>query len=125
MKKRLLHLGLILSSFIGYLEWGEDQSSFLIQSEWDVIRQIFSNPEGTLHPLIWLPLFGQVVLLVAAFKKGRTPLLTWLGVAGLGILLYFMFLIGFLGGGWLTSLSTVPFIVLSIWTLRDMKRSKP
>jgi len=97
---------------------------FLIQGEWDIIKMVFSDPEGTLHPFIWLPLFGQVMLLIAAFRKDPTPVLTWLGIAGVGILLYFMLVIGMLGGGWLTTLSATPFLVLSVWTIVDLRRSR-
>lgn len=123
-KRRLTHIGLVLTSFIGYLEWGADQSMFLIQGEWDIIQQVFTDPAATLHPFIWLPMIGQVLLLVAAFTRKRKPILTWLGISGIGILLYFMFVIGFLGGGWMTSISVLPFMVLSIWVMVDLRRNR-
>ena len=123
-KRLLIHVGLVLTSLIGYLEWGTDQSMFLFQVEWDVIQKVFTEPLATLHPLIWLPLIGQVILLVAAFRPSMRPLWTWLGIWGVGILLYFMFVIGLLGGGWMTSLSVVPFMALSVWVMVDLRRKR-
>ena len=43
MKAKLLNIGLILTSLIGYLEWGTDQSMFLFQGEWDVLTKLFTE----------------------------------------------------------------------------------
>lgn len=122
MKRRLQHIGLVLASFIGYLEWGDDQQMLLIQIEWDVIKMVFTNFGDTLHPLIWMPLFGQVLLLIAGFKNTPSMRLSFLGIGFVGVLLYFMFVIGFLSGSWLISASTLPYIAMSIWTVVDMRR---
>ena len=121
MYRKTLHVGLILSSFIGYLEWGTDQSMFLIQGEWEIVLKLFSDPSSTLHPFIWLPLIGQITLIIAGFRSSPSPVLTWLGIAGIGLLLVFMFIIGFLGGGWLTTVSTVPFLVLAVLAIRQVR----
>ena len=64
MPHRLLHALLLLTSLFGYLEWGEDRRMFLFQVEWEVIARALEAPLAVLHPLVVLPLAGQLLLLV-------------------------------------------------------------
>lgn len=120
MKTKVLILATLLSSLIGYLEWGTDQSMFLFQSELDILRKLFSDPESVLHPFILLPLFGQFLLLISLFQKKPAKLLVFTGIASITTLLGFMFVAALLSFSFKILLSTLPFIVLGILTIRQL-----
>ncbi len=125
MKSKLLNAGLVLSSLLGYLEWGGDNSMYLFQMEKDILSKLFSDPASMIHPLIVLPLLGQILLIITLFQKQPKKLLTYLGIAGIGLLLFLMLFIGLLQMNARIVLSTLPFLGISILTLRHyyLKRS--
>ncbi|TNE65202.1 MAG: hypothetical protein EP344_03115 [Bacteroidetes bacterium] len=124
MKSKFLNLGLILSSLIGYLKWGTDQSMFLFEGERDILVKLFTDPVSVLHPFVLLPLFGQVLLLVTLFQKEPGIRLTYIGMACIGILLLLIFLIGLMNIDHQILLSATPFLVLCIWTIRHHRAQK-
>lgn len=117
MKEKILNVLLIVSSLFGYLEWGGNQKAFLYESEFEVVRKLFSDPMSVLHPLILLPLLGQLLLLTAIFmsKSGKISSLT--GIACLSVLLGMMFFIGLLDLHIKILLSTLPFLVIASYTV--------
>ncbi len=117
MKKKLLNLALILSSLFGYLEWGTENHSFLFQAEAEILNKLFSDPNSVVHPFTLLPLFGQLVLAASLFQKQPGKILTYAGIGCIGILLAFMFVIGILSANWKILISTIPFLVLSAYTI--------
>lgn len=122
MKTKVLIALCFLTSLIGYLEWGSDQSMFLFQSEWDILQKLFTNPKSVVHPFILLPLFGQVLLLLSLFQKKPHRLMVYLGLAGIGILLLFMFVIALISFNLKITLSTLPFLVFSFLTIKRFKK---
>lgn len=123
MRLKLLNIGLILSSLLGYLEWGGGNSMFLFQGEAEVIGKLFTDPRSVIHPFTLMPLAGQLALLVTLFQKDPSRWLTLVGTAFLGLLLVFIFLIGLLGLNPKIAGSTVPFIALGIYTIRELFKS--
>ncbi|MCB9186410.1 MAG: hypothetical protein H6601_06650 [Flavobacteriales bacterium] len=114
MKAKLLNLVLILTSLIGYLEWGGGNSTFLVQGEWDVLAKLFINPTSAAHPFTLLPLVGQLLLVITLFQKKPSAWLTYLGMGGIGLLLLLMFVIGLMGLNFKILLSTVPFLMVCV-----------
>src|SRR6187551_2511251 len=94
MKSRILNLLLILTSLLGYLEWGGGNSAFLFHAEAEIVSKLFTDPISTLHPFTLLPLLGQFVLLFTLFQKSPGKALTFIGMTGIGVLLVFMSIIG-------------------------------
>lgn len=125
MKRKLLLLGLIITSLFGYLEWGANQHVFLIQAEATVFTRLTDDPGMLLHPFILLPLLGQLLLLINLFRKKPNKWLTYAGIACIGILLLFLFFIGILSRNLRILLSTVPFLSICGVTLYDHLRRKP
>jgi hypothetical protein len=118
MKSKLLNILLILSSSIGYLSWGKNQSSFLFEVEFEIFKKLLTTPKSMLHPLILLPLFGQIILLATLFQVVPSKKLTYVGMIGLAILMSFILLVGILSFQIKIMMSTIPFFILSIITLR-------
>lgn len=121
MKGKLLNLGLILSSLIGYLEWGTDNSMFLFEAELDILVKLFTDPLSVLHPFTLIPLIGQLVLAYTLFQKEPSKILTYIGMAGIALLLFLMFAIGLMSLNYKIILSTTPFIVVSILTIWHLR----
>ncbi|WNM20319.1 hypothetical protein [Flavobacterium capsici] len=94
MKAKLLNLGLIITSLMGYLQWGKGNSSFLFEAELEVIQKLFTNPQSAVHPFTLLPLLGQILLLFTLFQKQVSKTLTIIGLSCLSLLLALMFVIG-------------------------------
>lgn len=102
-------LGLFLSSFIGYLEWGKE-SEYIATIEYGLLLSINDSPEVFLHPFILLPLLGQILLLVSllvAKPKFNVVVLASTGIALLYLLLLF---IGLLAWNPKMSLCALPFL---------------
>ncbi|MBI1306725.1 MAG: hypothetical protein GC181_08935 [Bacteroidetes bacterium] len=114
MKHKLLNLALILTSLLGYLEWGEDQHQFLFQTEGLILSKLFTSPKEVIHPFVLIPLFGQLILLITLFQKNPSKWLTYLGMFSLAVLLGFMLFIGLLGFNAKIILSTLPFVTTCV-----------
>lgn len=121
MREKLLNLGLVLTSLVGYLEWGTGHSAFLFQAEAEVFLKAWDAPLSVLHPFTLLPVVGQLALLSTLFQRspGRGRTLT--GIVGLGLLLGLMFVIGLLSMNLRILGSTLPFLVLAAVTLRRLR----
>lgn len=119
MRTKTINLLLILTSLIGYLEWGTNNSMFLFQGEWDILKKLVDEPLSVLHPFVLLPLAGQIVLLITLFQKEPSKVLTRIGIIGLGLLLVFIFVIGLIGLNFKTAFSVLPFIVTAIVAIRN------
>lgn len=122
VKAKLLNLLLIITSLFGYLEWGQHNTSFLFQIEYEVLRNLFNDPKSVVHPFTILPLFGQVLLLITLFLKEPNKILTYVGIGCLGLLLGLMFFIGILGINYKILISTLPFILTSIIAVRNYRQ---
>ena len=118
MKEKLLNLFLVLTSFIGYLEWGKENHLFLLQAEVEIISKFISNPSSVIHPFILLPFLGQLLLIVTLFQAKPNKTLTYFGIRGLGLLLGFMFIVGMLSLNYKIIVSTIPFLFLAILTIK-------
>ena len=122
MKRKVMNGLAILSSLFGYLEWGGGNRMFLFQGELEVLGKFVSDPIAAAHPFTLLPLFGQMLLLVTLFQTKPSRLLTFIGLAGLGLLMGFMFLIGLLSFNFKVLISTVPFIVTAVFAIMEARR---
>ena len=122
MKSKILNSLLIITSLIGYLEWGGNSHSFLFQAETEILSKLFIDPISIFHPFTLLPLLGQLILLVTLFQRTPNKTLTFIGIGSLGILLLFMFVIGLLSINHKIIISTIPFLVVSALTIRHHRK---
>ena len=124
MKIKVLNLLVVLTSLFGYLEWGKDNHMFLFQGEYDILVKLLTDPGSVMHPLVMLPLLGQVLLLSTLFQKAPGKMLTYAGIGCIGLLLGLMFFIGVLDANIKILCSTLPFLltsILAIWNVRKRK----
>lgn len=116
--KKGLNILLVLTSFAGYLEWGTHNHIFLWQAEADILYQLIVQPSAIMHPLIIAPLMAQILLLFTLFQQTPGKVITWTGIAGIGLLLGFMFIIGCISLNIKIAGSALPFIIIAFITIR-------
>ncbi len=119
MKNRQLKILLLISTFIGYLEWGTDQSSFIVQSEWEVLKKVPEDPLSLLHPFILLPVAGQLLLLFDIIKKNKGKKLSVIAIVLMSLLYLMILFIGLLDMNFKKILSALPFFILSFVIIRS------
>ena len=122
MNHRIYNLLLTVSTLIGYLRWGDDQWAFLIKMEWELLKEIVQNPSVFFNPVVLIPLVGQIFLIIAAIKKTPNKYLTYTGIVGIGLLFVLIFYSGFLTKVYWISLSTIPFFIISFFTIRYYRK---
>lgn len=126
--KRALNLLLLLSSFIGYLEWGTNKHMFIFQMEYEILFKIKKSVENFTHPMIILPLLGQLLLLFTLFQKKPGKKITYVAMAGLGILYLLILLTGLLTSKISIIGSALPFLIICLLIIiydRHQNKIKP
>jgi len=124
MKYKILNALLIVTSLLGFLEWGHDKKMFLFQVEAEFFSKILEDPFSILHPLVLLPLLGQVLLLITLIQKKTSNRLTYIGIGGIGILMVLIFFVGCIDINPKILFSTIPFLALGYFTIRQRRRMK-
>ncbi|MBK8686745.1 MAG: hypothetical protein IPN26_18145 [Bacteroidetes bacterium] len=106
---------------------GQKSTFISFQAEADILSKIFDHPKDFIHPFILLPLFGQCCLIISLFWKRHTQKLQVIGILSLSLIMLMVLLIGFLTLNIKMILSSLPFVGLAIWHLRQlyMNRKKP
>ena len=122
MKRRVLNACLVLTSLLGYLEWGVANKMFLFQVELEMLKKLYQDPVAVAHALTLIPLTGQVLLIVSLFQKTPGRVITLAGLAGLSVLLILMFLTGLFLLNFKILLSTIPFFITAVLTVLEIKR---
>lgn len=117
---RLIRIGLILTSLICYLEWGGGNSSFLFQAEYGLFAD-FKGASSFMHPLIIIPMVGQLILLYSLFQSSPGRKLVMAGILCIGLLVVVILLVGLLSLNFKIIISTLPFLVLSVYYIRKSK----
>lgn len=123
MQLKILNCLLLTSSLFGYLEWGGENRMFLVQAEYEIIHQFFSNPKDILHPFIIIPLIGQLCLFFTLTQQKPNKILTITGNSCISLLLYFMCFIGIWSGNLKIFFYSLPFVIISITTFVYLIRS--
>ena len=122
MKSKILNFLLIITSLLGYLEWGGNNHIFLFKAEAEIFSKLISNPISVIHPFTVLPLISQVLLIITIFQNKPSKRLIYISMAGLGLLLGFMFIIGIIILNFKIIMSTIPFIIVSIYSIYFYKK---
>ncbi len=122
MKAKILNSFLLVTSLLGYLEWGGNNHLFLFQAEADILTKLITEPKSVLHPFVLLPIIGQVLLLISLFHKTPHKALTYIGIGCLGVLIAFMFIVGIMSLNYKIIISTIPFLVCAIYTIVYYKK---
>jgi len=122
MSIRVLIALLIFSSLFVYLEWSGGNQSFLWQAEYDVLKKAIDHPGEILHPFIIIPFLGQCLLILAIVRREKSKYLIYTGTGALSFLIIFIAIIGTLSGNIKIILSTLPFLLIAIYTIRKIRQ---
>ena len=123
MIKKLIVI-LIVTSLIGYLEWGGNNKMFVAEGELDILQKLFQDPLSVIHPFTLLPLLGQLFLLITLLQKRPKKWMILTGITGIGLLYLMMLIIGILGKNLKIVIFSLPFLLSSAWMIRTLSRSK-
>ncbi len=116
--KKIINLGLILTSMLGYLEWGAGYHEFLFQTEYNLLFGAGKTAQSFAHPFVILPLLGQLLLLITLFQKSPNKVMGIIGLLCLSVLLLFICFVGILAKNVSIVMSTMPFIFTAILFIR-------
>lgn len=121
--QKLLNGGLLISSLFCYLEWAKE-SAFLFQIESDLFFNAKEKAIAFAHPVILIPMIGQILLLITLFSKTFPVKLTVAGLLLIGLLVLLIFIIGIMAANFRIAISTLPFIILANLTIFHLKKTK-
>lgn len=111
--KKLINLGLFLSFFLCYLEWGGGQSIFIAQTAYELVFFQGLSRDTLFHPVILSSILGLLVLLYAVVVNKPNRWVNVLGVVLLSVVVFIFFLAGALSGNVRMIGSNLPFLVLA------------
>lgn len=115
MSLRLINILLLIGLSICYLEWGKDNSGFLLQMGYGIFTNSHRNARTFTHPFVLLPLAGQLMLLCnSCLPRPRK----WLTIAGIllpGLLVLMVLLAGILSKNPKIIASTLLFIGMTVY----------
>lgn len=111
--KKLINLGLFLSFFLCYLEWGGGQSIFIAQTAYELIFVQGFSWNTAFHPVILSAIVGLLILFYAAIVRNPNRWVNILGVVLLSAVVFIFFLAGVLSGNLRMIGSNLPFLVLA------------
>ena len=122
--KKMINACLLISSLFGYLEWGIDHHSFIFQIEAELFLKAHNDASGFVHPLILIPLCGQMFLIYTLFQTTPSRILSLMGLICLSIFLLFLLFIGLLESNIKIIVSTLPFIISGIFVIKYNRKQK-
>jgi hypothetical protein len=123
MKAKIINGLLILTSLIGYLEWGTTNHLFLFEAEGEIIKKLMTDPMSVLHPFILMPLAGQLLLCYTLFQQKPSKIITYIAIGFIGLLLAFMFVIGIMSQNLKVFASTLPFLITAFIAIRNFRQT--
>jgi hypothetical protein len=120
---RICIMGLLISSLFCYLEWA-DQSAFLYEVEYTLLFRSKDSLQSLVHPLIFMPMIGQVMLIIALFRKQQNFKWLLIAILCIGLLVLMIFLVGILAWNFKIIMAALPFLMLSVLTLIIVRRKR-
>ena len=123
--KKLLNICLFLSFLFGYLEWGKGQHAFIFQSEAEIFLNLKHNYTAALHPLIIIPLCGQILLLYTFFRQQVSRVLSLAGLACLSTLMLLILVTGLVTFNFKIAGSAIPFMITAVLILKYNRKQIP
>ncbi|HND86990.1 MAG TPA: hypothetical protein PK971_01610 [Saprospiraceae bacterium] len=123
MHQKLALLCTLLSPLLGYMEWGGGHSAYVWQVEYDLLRGTGVQADTLSHPLVLLPLLGQVLLLALVFMTRPARRWVWVGLSLVGVLMLMLTVVGLLAFHPRILLSVLPFWVSAGWCVSVFRRA--
>jgi hypothetical protein len=122
--KHIVNGLVVITFFLGYLEWGADNRAFMFQAAVALLTSLPNDLEGLLNPFVIIPLAGMIMLVITFTQKNPSRKLSLIGLACLAAFMVFLFFIGLIGVNIKIASSTIPFLACAILSLRLNWRKK-
>lgn len=116
--KRLVNLLVVVTFFLGYMEWGTNNRAFVFNAAAALYNSLPNDLEGFLNPFVLIPLAGLIVLVITFFQAPPNRKLSLIGLACLGVFMVFLFFIGLTSLNIRIIVSTLPFLACAFLGLR-------
>ena len=120
--KKFLSILLLIAFLFCYMEWGKTNTAFVFETEYYLFVKTTDTRSSFTHPLILIPLLGQLCILFSLFSKRRSKILVFAGMILMSVLVLFIFLAGILSLNVKMISSCLPFILLSIALIRIYRK---
>jgi hypothetical protein len=120
--KKIFNFLLIFTSLFGYTEWGSNHHAFIFEMEKELLVHFISEMGAFSHPLILIPLIGQLLLILTLFHKEPNKKLTFIGLGCLSLIILMFLFAGILSTNFKIIGSTIPFFVVAIITVRSYRK---
>lgn len=121
-KKQLLAAGLFISFFFGYLEWGVDNCAFIYEGFLEVIYNTKGAKSNFTHPLILLPLIGEIIFLFGSISKSLNYKWYVAALIFTGLLYIMIILVGFLSMKVKILFSAIPYLFFAVAMIRALRK---
>lgn len=108
--KRFINIGILVSSLLGYMEWGTNQNSFLFEIEYELLFNQKNFIDNITHPLILGSLTGQLLILICIVKNNCSKTMNFIGMALLSCIILLILTAGILSSQIKMIGSTLPFL---------------
>ncbi len=120
--KRFINLGLLITFLFCYLEWPPNNSTFILQGEYEIFTNTKNWVSNFTHPLILLGLIAQLILIYAVINPKINAKLNHLGVLVLTPIVLLFFVVGLLSSNIKIMGSTLPFLALVVYYIILFRR---
>lgn len=122
--KRLANIGLLVTSLLGYTEWGNGRSAFLYEIEYELLFRQHPLLESLMHPLVLGSLSGQLLILYCTIKNNSSIKLNLTGMVLLSLIILLVLLVGILSSNLKIILSVLPFSFFGVLLIIAIKKER-
>ncbi len=119
--QRLAIFCLFASFLFCYLEWPTDNHIFVYEIEFELLFDQKLEASDFIHPMLLLPLLGQLMAWVALLTPQPKKWMVFSGIAMMGLLVLMLVIVGVFGENWKIVLATVPFWAAAGWCWREFR----
>ncbi len=121
--RRVKIVTLLVASLLPYLKWGGGHTAFLGQIEYQLLFDQGLQWDALLHPMVMLPLAGQVLLLATLAQRLPNWWLATVALLPVTLLISLVAIGAVLTRNIESMVSVMPFAAGVAWHLRDRPRA--
>lgn len=100
------------------MEWPGNNHGFLILMQYEIIFGKYFDLKNFFHPVILLPLIGEILLIITLFQKKISKVLLFTGMACLSVIMIIIFVVGIASLNIKIFASSIPFFIITFIILK-------
>jgi hypothetical protein len=106
------------------MEWSGNNHAFLIIMQYEIIFGKYFDLKNFFHPVILLPLIGEILLIITLVQEKPSKVLLLTGMACLSVIMFIIFFVGITSLNIKIFASTLPFFIIGFIILKMTVRFK-